>query len=194
MTYEQIYELVKDKFKKYPKRFAHMEGVVDMALSLSHHHHLPLLDEKVKLAGLLHDYGKIVDPKELEAIIKQEYEGKFRDVILEVPEIYHAFACPYLLKRDFGIDDSEIGDAVAYHTTGKVGMGLLTQLIFISDYVEEGRAFEEARMVRPIAYQSLDSATAKIYEFSINAVQKAGKKLFLGTVEIYQYYLERMRL
>lgn len=195
MTYEKIYDIVKQKFSGvYLNRFIHMEGVVKMALRLNEHHGLNLNPEKVKLAGLLHDYAKIIKISELEEVIRKEYSGELLENILEVPATYHSFAGAYYIKRDFNIDDEEILDAVIYHTTGKKDMAPLTKLIFISDYIEEGRNFESALIARQVAFDDLDLAVVKVYELGIKKVQKANQKLFKGTEAIYKYYLERMNL
>ncbi len=64
------------------------------------------------------------------------------------------------MRRDFGITDRELLDAVSYHTTGRAGMTLLEKIIFIADAVEPGRDYpgvEEIRELRCWCYRGNES-------------------------------------
>ena len=62
-----------------------------------------------------------------------------------MPKLLHAPLGACLAQTEFGIFDAEILDAVKYHTTAKADMSLLTKIIYMADYIEPNRDFEEWR-------------------------------------------------
>ena len=89
-------------------------------------------------------------------------------------------------RKDYGIEDDEILGAIKYHTTGKKDMSDLQKLIFSSDMLEIGRAYEGVKELREAMKISLDlgykACALAQYEFLL---QKGGDiyPLTLETVE-----------
>ncbi|GAA3321628.1 hypothetical protein GCM10020331_038240 [Ectobacillus funiculus] len=44
-------------------------------------------------------------------------------------------------KKEVGITDYEILQAITYHTSGHENMTLLDTIIYVADYIEPGRKF-----------------------------------------------------
>jgi predicted HD superfamily hydrolase involved in NAD metabolism len=166
---------------------------VDIAERLNEHLNLGLDEEQVLTAALLHDYAKYVPENELAAIIKKEYQGDMRAKILKCRPVWHAFACPYYIRRDFKITDADIIDAVTYHTTAKKDMSELTSLIFVSDYIEEGRTHKMAAVAREAAFENLEKGVLAVLQYTIDYVEQTHSVLFEDTMDIYKYYKERVK-
>ena len=48
-----------------------------------------------------------------------------------------------LSRKEVGITDSEILQAITYHTSGHENMTMLDKVIYVADYIEPGRKFQE---------------------------------------------------
>lgn len=133
------------KIKSYlsESRFKHSISVAKLAYEIA-------LENKVEnpqkyiLAGLLHDIGKYVS-KEATNRIMEEFYPEYR--YLE-PEIYHQFVGRYLVERDFEIKDSEILNAIEFHTTGNGEMSELAKVLYCSDKIEPTRGFDSYDLIR----------------------------------------------
>lgn len=110
-----------------------------------------LLLEKAKLAALLHDITK-EEKKEFHVELFRKYQmpNHYWDVPFPV---MHGKSAPLFAKEKFGIDDAEISEACAFHTTGKAGMGPVAQIVFAADMLgsmsdEEVKSLEGANLNR----------------------------------------------
>lgn len=145
-------EAVKSKLSQ--ERYLHTLGVENAALRIADFC-LPEFKYEISAAALLHDIAKELARDELQEII-------FSDVFLtdedkSSQKLYHAFAAPYVIKRDFPLFATEnILSAVFYHTTGRENMTLFEEIIFVADYVEEGRLYPECIAARERLFSSLD--------------------------------------
>ena len=190
LDYNTLYEKVKDHFLLYNKeeRFNHTLGVIKMALYLNKIHNLNLNEEKIKISALIHDYSKVYSTEILKKYILKEYSSDLE--LLNFPEIFHALIGDVIVKQELDIIDLEILDAVKYHTTGKANMSSLTKLIYLSDYIEEGRKFNQASVIRELAYKSIDKAIFEMTKNTIEYLESKGFAVYSKTYETYNYYKE----
>lgn len=110
-----------------------------------------IAEERALLACALHDCGKYVP-------LSSPYLTGFVPPEGVPAPVLHQFTGAYLAEHLFGIDDREIIDAIAYHTSGKENMTPLGKLVLVADMVEEGRAFEGVDELRAALDKSLDEA------------------------------------
>jgi nicotinate-nucleotide adenylyltransferase len=97
------------------------------------------------LAGITHDIGKQLGEEELVKLAKSDK----RAISVQEkrkPSLLHGRAGAALLKKEYGIRDQEILDAVAFHTTGSPAMGPLAKAVYIADKVESSREGVEPRL------------------------------------------------
>lgn len=186
-------QIVQDAFTKEGKihpRFYHTLGVLEKALELNQTHRLGLKEEQIIDAALFHDIAKLQPQDQMKQILKSYYPHLYEE-LLAYPAIWHAFVGAILAKEQYGIYDSFVLNAILYHTTGRPEMTDLEKLIFISDYVENGRigiAFENARK---IANQNLDSAIIVILERTFAYLKEKGERIYSLSQETYHYYVKR---
>ncbi len=147
--------------------FVHSLGVADAAASLADRYGAD--QDKAYLAGIIHDYGKRFSAQEL-----LEAAGKLGisldRITRQETRLLHAPVGAVLIKNELQIKDPEIILAVANHTTGCRGMGRLEKVLYLADYIEEGREFPAAEKIRQVAFEDLDRALLEAVEFAIRSV------------------------
>lgn len=187
------YNLTKMKktLRKYldRDRFEHSEGVMYTAAALAMRYGEDL--EKAQVAGILHDCAKCMpDSKKLKVCEKHQIE--ITEAERTSPFLLHAKAGAYIAKAKYDIEDTEILDAIACHTTGKPAMTLLDKIIYISDYIEPMRnKAENLDEVRKMAFVDLDETLYKILSDTLVYLQNSSKKMDPMTMETYEYYKEQ---
>ena len=113
------------------------------------------------VAGLIHDCAKELS----ETRLKKEYDITVSPEIAAMhPKVRHAPLGALLVQKLFGITDPEIMDAVKYHTSGSENMSPLTKLIFIADYIEPTRGYDDTAEMYKLAFEDIDKAVKAKYE------------------------------
>lgn len=153
MDISVLYKELEDKLS--PKRYLHTLGVEKMAALLGEIY-LPTRITELRCAALLHDIAKELGTDEqLELMRKSGFS--FTDEDLNTPSAFHSFAAPELILRDFSdYATPDILSAVFYHTLGDLNMSLFDKIIFISDYIEEGRAYRSCIEARELLFDLID--------------------------------------
>ena len=170
-------------------RFEHSEGVMYTAAALAMRYGENL--EKAQIAGILHDCAKCIpDNKKLKICEKNHIE--ITEAEKCSPFLLHAKVGAYIAKEKYDIEDAEILDAIACHTTGKPAMTLLDKIIYISDYIEPMRSkASNLEEVRKMAFVDLDETLFKILSDNLVYLEKSSKKMDPMTMQTYEYYREQ---
>jgi nicotinate-nucleotide adenylyltransferase len=144
-----------------PKRYRHVCGTMRAAAMLSG---LWGQDpEKLRIAALLHDCAKCLDPLEQE-VLSGDDTG--------IEAVYHAFAGAVLAKTEYGITDETILRAIRLHTTGEAGMADFDAAVYAADLIEPTRAFPGVEGYRKRISLGID-------EFMVYALKRVAR--FIGT-------------
>jgi len=146
------------------ERYRHVIRVVRTAKC--HAHRLGLSVEKAGLAALGHDLAREWPGRQLLAYVKV-HEGYISSDERDKPVLLHGRAGAILLRRQFGIMDQAILEAVEHHTLGKVGMGDLARLIFAADYLEPGRKYTDLAFRRTTKTLCLNCLVRVVIEHSV---------------------------
>ncbi len=158
------------------KRFRHTLGVRECALSIGEIL-LPDAAREIEAAAMLHDIAKELPASELIAAIAQsEWQPIAEEMSSE--SLLHAYAAPFYIKRDFPKYATDpILRAVYYHTVGRAGMSVLEKIVFLADFIEEGRSYSACREVREWFYREffstedpvrvLDRGVLRVLDFTI---------------------------
>lgn len=172
-----------------PKRFEHVLRVREQALLLNEMFNLNIEPEKVQYAAILHDCAKDLE---------QEYFERFKDdynldknEIFENPVVAHAKLGVIAATEIYGVDDGKILDAIRWHTTGKENMPTLTKLIFIADYIEPGRDFEDVYLIRKEVEKNLDRGILFALNRQINYLESIGAIIDRETIKARDYLQRR---
>jgi len=181
---EQIKEAVYQKLINHPKRYEHVIGVYETATKLAHHYHMD--EEKVGIAALFHDYAKYDSIEDQIAHL----ELKIIKHYTETPVMYHAFAAAYWLETIFHIKDHDILNAIRYHVWGRKDMSMTEKIIFIADYCEPNRAFEDTTYIFNLAIQDIDLACEYCMKLTYEDVIRKHKIPHEDQMIAYTYYKE----
>jgi predicted HD superfamily hydrolase involved in NAD metabolism len=134
------------------KTYAHSRGTAKTAVMLAGRFGAD--KNKAAIAGLLHDCAKDMGPLELEAAVKK-YGVKITRQEKKIPAIWHGFVAEKIAEKEFGIRDSRILRAIKLHSTGGRHMGKLEKIIYVSDFIEPGREYEESRELRNLLKKNI---------------------------------------
>ncbi len=154
---KDLVEEIKSRLAKTlsPRRYKHTLGVAETAEKLARHYGCNA--EKAALAGLLHDCARDIRGPQLFDLC-DEYGVEVTPIYRAQPELLHGLIAAKLIRREYGIDDPEIENAVRIHTTGSDNMSLLDKVLFLADLIEPGRDFPGVDELRNLAWQDLDEA------------------------------------
>ena len=126
---DKFYEYIKNTLPI--KRREHTAGVILTSIKLAKK--LGIDVKKAELSALLHDLAKYKNYKDYK-------EFSLPNDVNE--DIIHQFLGEYIARVELGIKDSEVLNAIKYHTTGRSGMTLLEKITYVADLIEPSRKFE----------------------------------------------------
>ena len=156
----------------------HILGVMDTAMKLAQRYGADIY--KARTAALYHDYCKGLDNETTNQYIDQYHlDAKYKNQ----PQLSHGRIAAERVKREQGIVDKEVLDAIRYHTTGRKGMTLLEKIVYLSDAIEPTRNYPGVEKLRELAWVNIDEAVMKAMNQTISHVNKKGMELDMDTVE-----------
>ena len=171
-------------------RYEHTEGVMYTAAALAMKYGEDV--EKALVAGLLHDCAKCI-PDSKKVKICRKYHIEVTELEVNNPFLLHAKLGAFLAKEKYDIEDQEILDAIACHTTGKPAMTLLDKIIYISDYIEPMRSkAPNLTDVRRLAFEDIDVTLFKILSDTLEYLRSSSKTMDCMTLKTYEYYKKKM--
>ncbi len=161
--------LMKERLKT--DLYHHCLGTAEAAFKLAAHYGAD--KDKAYLAGIVHDYGKRYSAGEL--LTKADEHGICLDFYTRNSgKLLHAPVGAALLNIELELEDPEVLQAVAYHTTGRRGMTLLEKILYLADYIEEGRNFEGVAEIRKAAFNNFEKALLLAVDNTISSVVRRG--------------------
>ncbi len=186
MTFDEIKKELEIKLNQ--KRFAHCMGVAQTGEKLAEIYDAN--PKKAYLAGVLHDCAKNYTDEKMHEKVKC-YGIELDDVLKKSPHLVHAFVGAEEARRIYGIDDSEIYDAIYRHSLGGANMALLTKIIYLSDGIEPSRDYCGVEKIRETALFDIDKAVLMYTDATIEFVIKSGRLLHPSAVETRNFYLDK---
>lgn len=187
------------------KRFYHVAKVEEMAAKLGM---LYMPDEiaRLRAAALLHDISKeYTVEKHLQ--IYEEYGIMSGKTDAEIPKIMHAKTAAALIPKMFPeFNDDFIVSAVRWHTTGRENMLLHEKLIFLADYIDESRTFEDCVKLRDYFFSAcpekmekkerlwhLDDTLILAYDYTLKGLIEEGSAFCVDTVASRNYLIYKRK-
>ena len=181
-----------------PRRYEHTLGTERAAVELAkvHHPHIDL--EKVRFSALLHDMTKEYSLEDHISVAKR-FGIEFTDKELSTPKLLHSKTASYIARYELKLPD-DVCNAVFYHTTGRMKMEPLEEIIYFADYIEDTRKDEECIALRE-SYLNLmknneprkafDKALVLSFERTILNLIKKEFLIDKNTIDARNYYLEK---
>lgn len=185
---DYIIDLIQRRLSK--RRFQHSLQVARVAAEMAAHYGVD--EDKAYITGLLHDYAKGVSGQELMQIAQDN--GLIEDEMdLEIPDLLHAPVGAWQLRHELGIQDEEILQAVACHTTGALEMSELDKIIYLADMIEPGRDYPGLERLKCVAGRDLDRGMLLGLESTIRYCLEQGKILHPRTIAVRNYYVRLLK-
>ena len=169
----QLRETIKSSMSE--KRAFHTLAVEQMAIRLGQIY-APNKIDILRAAALLHDVTKELKGDE-QIKLCTEYGINLSDHDILAPKTLHAKTAAEKIKKDFpDFADPEIISAVRWHTTGKAGMTICEKLIYLADYIDDSRKFEDCVKLREF-----------FFDFDFESADESSKLAHLRDTLIYSY-------
>ena len=183
------------------KRYIHTLGVEEEACALGKIF-LPNKLQSLSIAALLHDITKSLS-LEKQLALCEEY-GIAVDKTNVCEKLLHSKTGCEFAKRHIGAEivDEEIYNGIFYHTTGRERMTLFEAIIYLADYIEKNRTFEDCVILRKYFYDNLEKCNTmeektellrvtmiKSYDMTIKNLIDEGKQIDFGTIQARNYFI-----
>lgn len=176
---QEIEKYLKTKFDDKSNRLKHIYNVKKVAITLGEIYNVDI--SSVIVASYLHDATKHETEEENLRLVGKKLSKA-------IPKAcYHAYSAAALARCKFNIKDEDVLNAITYHCSGRKGMSLLEKIIYISDFIEEGRDFVDDDL-RNLAKEDLDLTILKIMLRTKKYILENNKLLSNLTEEAIKYY------
>ena len=201
---DDLRKLIKGALSDF--RRSHTEGVERMAARLARIY-APERENEMRAAALLHDVTKEKKTDEQIAICNR-YKYELRKDEIGSPAILHAITASLIIPDehpDFATD--EIISAVRWHTTGRENMSLFEKIIYLADYIEETRKYEECialrnmffdampeKMTAADAEQHLDRVIWHSLDITVKDIESKGGKVCAETIAAKEYFENNLKI
>ena len=167
------------------KRFKHSVNVADMSVKLAKKFGAD--EDKAYIAGILHDCQKEAD----KTVMWEEAEksGFYIDPAeRDCFKLWHGIAGAYYVKNELKIDDTDILNAIRFHTVGRSDMSVIEKIVFLADMVSKERDYPHVEEYRKSVLEDLDNGMFQTLRWSITKTLGTGGRVPLCTLEAYNFY------
>ena len=166
-----------ERVKNYAKailtkeRYEHSLRVAETASRLCKKYGLDV--SRGYLAGIAHDMCKDMSDEKIAALAREDGKA-ITELEAQKPSLLHGRAAALMLRRDFGVTDKDILQAVAVHTFGEAGMCSLSKVVYAADKIEPGRPQATKAYTDFLDRLSLDELVEKVLVDGIAYLKKKG--------------------
>lgn len=169
-------------------RFQHILRVRDYAVKLALKNGVDT--DKAEVAALVHDYAKERSDDDFLTVIARKNMDP--DLINWGNYIWHGVVGAEMIRDELGVTDVDILNAVREHTTGGAAeMTLLSQVLFMADYLEVGRDFSGVEIARQITSQSLAAGVRYQIVHTVRRLVEKETAIYPKSITTYNYWLTR---
>ena len=138
-------------------RYVHTLGVKRAAIKIAEYCYSGDISE-IAVAALLHDISKEYSVAEQFQMMR-ESEKDFSDTDFMSEPVLHSFTAPVVISKDYSdFATANILSSTFNHTTGSPDMSIFDEIIFVADYVEDGRKYDSCIAVRDDLFDSFSSS------------------------------------
>ena len=170
MTEQKARRLAKKRLSA--KRYQHTLNVRRMAVKLAKRWGAD--PEKAALAALLHDTAKELPREEMLQILNDNAIMAENAQNRPSP-VWHGICAAILAQTQCGVEDEEVLSAIRCHTTGKPGMSLLDEIVFLADMTSAERDYPEVDYLRKLEKKDIHQAIREALEMNLHWLEESGK-------------------
>ena len=172
------------------KRYDHTVRVADTAEDLARIHGLDLA--RTRLAALLHDAARETEPGEY-LRLAEEWGLPAGEPERQSPKLLHGPVAAELGRRELGVEDEEVLEAVRVHTVGAAGMGPLALALYVADKIEPDRDYPSVGRIRDLARRDLREAAAESLRRAISYNEGRSRDIHPASREMLEWLEEPER-
>lgn len=165
-------------------RYGHTIRVADTAVDLARAHGLD--EDRARLSALVHDAARETGPEEF-LRLAYEWNLPVGEPERQSPKLLHGPVAAELARRELGVEDEEVLEAVRAHTTGKPGMGPLALALYVADKIEPAREYPSVERLRRLAREDLHTAAAESLRRAIAHNEHRGKDIHPSSREALEW-------
>ena len=169
-----------------PKRMPHVLGTESEAVKLARMYGVD--ETKARVAALLHDCTKKLELEEQLALCK-EYGIELDALEQKALKLLHSRTGAEIARLVFGMDD-EVCDAIRWHTTGRANMTKLEKILYLADYIEPSRDFDDVEPLRKVVYEDLDKGLLLGLQMTVEEMEAMGNPVHHNTLDARDYLIE----
>ena len=187
------------------RRFEHTLGVEQMADRISAIY-CPEKRQMLRAAALLHDVTKELSVEE-QITIFERYGEPLDNCFIDSPPLMHAITAALIIPTEFeNLATDELVEAVRYHTTGRAGMSLSEKIIYLSDYIEHNRTYDDCIQLRDMFWGAdmenmsddermlhLDRVLAESFDMTVADLCRRDKKVCPNTASARDYLIQEIK-
>jgi len=171
------------------KRIPHIRGTEEEAVRLAHYWGADV--NLARRAAILHDCTKYLE-LEQQLELCSRYGVELDELERKAVKLLHAKTGACIAKYIFG-EPEEVYQAIFWHTTGKADMSLLEKVIYLADYIEPTRDFEDLEKLRRLAYEDIDQALLMGMNMSIEEMEQKGRPIHRNTLAARNWLQAEMK-
>ena len=162
---------VRDRLSE--ERYGHTVRVADTAEDLARTHDLD--PDRTRLAALLHDAAREIGASDEFLKLAEAWNLPVGKPERESPKLLHGPVAAELARRELGVDDGDVLEAIRVHTVGSPGMGPLALVLYVADKIEPARDYPSVGRLRKLAGEDLNEAAAESLRRAIAHNEERGK-------------------
>jgi nicotinate-nucleotide adenylyltransferase len=180
-------------------RMAHTRSVKGECLRLAELFGMSEEDTNLlAMAALLHDCTKPLDPTG-HRVYAQLLGVNLSEDDLSSPAVLHSITGAAIAEKHFDAPPAVVS-AIACHTTGKEDMTLIEKLLFLADYIEPTRKFDDCLQVRRYFYEDsaylslpdrLDTTLILAFDLTISQLLSEHRPIHPTTVKSRNFLLKK---
>jgi predicted HD superfamily hydrolase involved in NAD metabolism len=167
----------------------HTRGCTETARKLAHR--FELVEEKAVAASYLHDIAKAF-PKDRQVAMSREMGMSDAEIDSYPLAVLHGPLAALMAKDRLAIDDPEILQAVAAHSTGCAKMCAVAKAVFVADYIEETRSFPGASELRSHGSLTLNEISTAILRRKLDHLIDENKVVDPRAMEFWNELMEEL--
>jgi predicted HD superfamily hydrolase involved in NAD metabolism len=179
---EEADEFARSRLSK--ERYGHTLRVADTTEDLAEVHNLD--KNRARLAALLHDAARETGPEEF-LRLAHEWEMPIGETERQSPKLLHGPVAAELARRELGIEDGEVLEAVRAHTTGRPGMGPLALVLYVADKIEPARDYPSVGRLRELARENLHEVAAESLRRAIAHNEERGRDTHPASLQTLEW-------
>lgn len=168
------------------ERYIHTKAVTKLAIELANVYGVDV--KNAEISATLHDITKEKSKQEQLQKIEQS-DIIMNNVLRNNESLYHSITA-FLYARDtLKLENTDILNAIRYHTTARENMSMLEKIIYVADACSYERTYKDAQRLRELAFIDIDECVIEVIEFTVSSLTKKRSTIATDTINCYNSIL-----